>query len=97
MTRQDLELFLPTCGWLKDNYGHFKKTIETTKGTCNYRIKMQANSCRIEVQCHHEATEYSPASNSWVRVGGDFYSNIKLVEDGKKVVIGGTIIKRMGV
>lgn len=93
MTRTDLELFLPTAGWLKDTYDHFKKTVETTKGTRHYRIKMQANSCRIEVQCHHEATEYSPASNSYVRVGGDYYKNIRLVEDGKKVVIGGTILK----
>lgn len=47
---------------------------------------MQANSCRIEIRSDRE----------WMRVGGDFYKNIKLIEDEKKVVIGGTVIQRLG-
>lgn len=44
---------------------------------------MQDLSCRIEVQVRHEATEYSPAKNEWMRVGGDYYSKIVQLDDGR--------------
>lgn len=84
MFRQDLEKFLSSNGWTKDSYGHFKKG--------SYRVKMGKTSVRYEVACHHEASQYSPAKTSWVRIAGDYFNNIKAIEDGKRVVIGSKIL-----
>ena len=79
MKREQFEAVLVADGWKKDRFGHYQKTIRERK----YRVKMQDLSCRIEVQVRYEATEYSPAKNEWVRLGGDYYSKIVQLDDGR--------------
>lgn len=79
MKREQFEEILKAEGWEPDRFGHYQKTIRERK----YRVKMQDLSCRIEVQVRYEATEYSPAKNEWVRLGGDYYSKIVQLDDGR--------------
>lgn len=79
MKREQFEEILKADGWEMDRFGHYQKPIRERK----YRIKMQDLSCRIEVQVRHEASEYSPAKNEWVRWGGDYYSKIVQLDDGR--------------
>ena len=79
MKREQFEEILKADGWERDRFGHYHKTV----GERKYRIKMQDLSFRIEVQVRHEATEYSPAKNAWVRLGGDYYSKIVQLDDGR--------------
>ncbi len=51
-------------GWTVDSFGHAKKTVDGKV----YRYKFQAQTIRFEVQANHEATRYSTASKSWVRI-----------------------------
>ena len=88
MKRDALVAFLKELGWAVDKFDHLQKTI----GPKKYRVKLQATSCRLEVQIEHEATEYSKASKDWVRCGGDYYANIVEIENG--VRIGGHVFKR---
>ena len=73
MKREQFEAVLVADGWEKDRFGHYQKAIRERK----YRVKMQDLSCRIEV------TEYSLAKNEWVRLGGDYYSKIVQLDDGR--------------
>ena len=79
MKREQFEEVLKADGWELDRFGHYQKVIRERK----YRVKMQDLSCRIEVQVRYEATEYSPAKNEWVRWGGDYYSKIVQLDDGR--------------
>lgn len=79
MKREQFEEILKEDGWERDRFGHYHKTEHERK----YRIKMQDLSFRIEVQVRHEATEYSPAKNEWVRIGGDYYSRIIQMDNGR--------------
>lgn len=93
MKRKQFEEILKADGWEPDRFGHYQKTERKTtphpdhpEGIIRerkYRVKMQDLSCRVEVQVRHEATEYSPAKNEWVRLGGDYYSNIVQLDDGR--------------
>ena len=80
MKREQFEEILKADGWELDRFGHYHKT---GRGERKYRVKMQDLSCRIEVQIRLEATEYSPAKNEWVRLGGDYYSKIVQLDDGR--------------
>lgn len=86
--REALVAFLKDLGWMADKFGHLQKTI----GTKKYRVKLQATSCRIEIQIEYEATQYTKATKEWVRFGGDYYSNIAEIENG--IRIGRHIFKR---
>ena len=79
MKREQFEEILKADGWEIDRFGHYHKTVRRRK----YRVKLQDRSFRIEVQVRHEATEYSPAKNEWVRLGGDYYSKIVQLDDGR--------------
>lgn len=93
MKREQFEEILKASGWELDRFGHYQKTLRMTiphvdhpEGVIRerkYRVKMQRLSCRIEVQVRHEATEYSPAKNEWVRCGGDYYIKIVQLDDGR--------------
>lgn len=80
MKREQFEEILKAEGWELDRFGHYQKTNHWEH---KYRVKMQAQSCRIEVQIHYKATEYSPAKNKWVRLGGDYYSKLVQLDDGR--------------
>lgn len=93
MKREQFEEILKASGWELDRFGHYQKTLRRTIPHADYpdgiireykyRVKLQSLSCRIEVQVRHEATEYSPAKNEWVRVGGDYYSKIVQLKNGR--------------
>lgn len=93
MKREQFEEILKADGWEPDRFGHYHKTgqwrtrhVDHPEGVIRerkYRVKMQDLSCRIEVQIRLEATEYSPAKNEWVRLGGDYYSKIVQLDDGR--------------
>lgn len=88
MKREQFEAVLVADGWEKDRFGHYQKTIQKhiPEGVIHerkYRVKMQDLSCRIEVLIRYEATEYSPAKNEWARLGGDYYSKIVQLDDGR--------------
>lgn len=93
MKREQFEEILKADGWELDRFGHYHKTdrriiphVDHPEGIVRerkYRVKMQDLRCRIEVQVRHEATEYNPAKNEWVRWGGDYYSKIVQLDDGR--------------
>ena len=93
MKREQFEEILKADGWKLDRFGHYRKTVLKTIPHADhpemiirerkYRVKMQDLSCRIEVQVRYEATSYSPAKNEWIRIGGDYYSKIVQLDDGR--------------
>lgn len=101
MKREQIEEALLADGWTKDRFGHFQRTetrrrphVDHPEGVVfvtKLRIKMQATSLRVEVQVDHPALSYSPATKEWVRFGGDYYSKIVQLDDGR-VRIGSHII-----
>lgn len=74
MNKQEIMEGLVAAGWKKDRFGHLQ--LETGKN--KYRLKFQAISIRMEVQCKIPATLYSKAQNTWIKVGGGFYSKVEL-------------------
>lgn len=60
-------------GWTIDRFGHAKKTVDGKV----YRYKFQAHTIRFEVQVNHPASQYSPASKSWVRIKSLKYKKAK--------------------
>lgn len=93
MKREQFEEVLKADGWELDRFGHYQKTerktiphVDHPEGIIRerkYRVKMQDLSCRIEVQVRYAATEYSPAKNEWARLGGNYYSKIVQLDDGR--------------
>lgn len=81
--QQELIDMLTECGWKRDRFGHYQKDIpcrnSVTKEitSLRMRVKLQATSCRIEVQ------RKSDDSNQWIRFGGDYYINIVKLDDGR--------------
>jgi hypothetical protein len=70
-------------GWVEDKWGHLQKSVNTVLGLKEYRLKIQATSCRIEIRTRYAASIYSPARVEWVRIGGDYYKNMVDTLDGR--------------
>ena len=95
MKKEAFIKFMEALGWSLDRWGHLQKSITSRLPhvdypidrepfvTREYRIKLQATSCRIEIKTHHEATKYSPACSGWTRIGGDYYSKIVQLGDAR--------------
>lgn len=81
--RQELVDVLKAEGWEADRFGHFQKDVtrihrETKQPVIRHmRVKLQATSCRIEVQSRIND------QNEWIRVGGDYFTNIVKLDDGR--------------
>lgn len=81
--QQELIDVLKECRWEADRFGHYQKDVQrrnpVTKEIISrrMRVKLQATSCRIEVQTKIDN------SNQWIRLGGDYYTNIVKLEDGR--------------
>lgn len=92
MAPEKFTTFLQSLGWEQDKWGHLHKEVMLFKSGApaprNYRIKMQAISCRIEVQCIISATDYSSEQRMWVRVGGGYFKDIIELPDGR-IRVGG--------
>lgn len=81
--RQELVDVLKAEGWKADRFGHYQKDVQrrnpVTKEITSrcMRVKLQATSCRIELQSKVND------SNQWIRLGGDYYTNIVKLDDGR--------------
>lgn len=95
MKKEAFIKFMEALGWSLDRWGHLQKSVtrrlphvdypvgQEPLVTREYRVKLQATSCRIEIKVKHEATTYGSPGSSWVRVGGDYYSKIIQLDDGR--------------
>lgn len=89
--RQQLVDVLKADGWEQDRFGHMQKQITGKRldtgvtVTRRYRVKLQATSCRIEVKS--ELKNFDGGCD-WIRVGGDYYTNIVNLDDGR-IRVGG--------
>ena len=104
MDKAKLKTFLLGLGWAEDRFGHLQKTVtrkrpHVDKGEVThvrqYRIKLQDRSCRIEVQYEIGETQYNKAEKKWLRWGGDFYSKMVELPEGR-IRIGSYIFGKKG-
>ena len=73
MTRIELENWLSGRGYIRDQFGHYHKTLNGI----DYRFKMQDNSVRYERQAR------IIDHNEWLRIKSGYYKNLSITEDGK--------------
>ena len=73
MTRQKLENWLTNRGYVKDQFGHYHKTLNGK----NYRFKMQDNSTRYERQVR------IVDNNKWLRIKSGYYKNLSITSEDK--------------
>ena len=69
--------------WRADSFGHFQKTMVGKRSTGeavtkDYRVRMQATSCRVEVRSQPD----SQGKRSWIRVGGGYFKDFVTHPDG---------------
>lgn len=72
-----IESKLMNTGWVKDRWGHFKRTNDGEMT----RLKMQKSSIRYEVK----------NTTGWINLRSDYYKNVDVVKDG--IVIKGGVVK----
>lgn len=77
-TKQEIVKALEENKYEKDRWGNYQKPLKLHGVPRKVRVKLNDRSVRIELQIDHEATEYSKASKSWVRIGGGYYSECKV-------------------
>lgn len=83
---QELVDTLKADGWEQDRFGHMQKQISGKRRdtgatvTRQYRVKLQATSCRIEIKSDQKNFD---GGYDWIRVGGDYYTNIVKLDDGR--------------
>lgn len=83
---QELVDVLKADGWEQDRFGHMQKQITGKRRdtgatvTRQYRVKLQATSCRVEVKSEQKNFD---GGYDWIRVGGDYYTNIVKLDDGR--------------
>jgi hypothetical protein len=86
MTLDEIKQWLVSRDYHQDKYGHFQKTVTLKDGSSKvYRYKIQHVSIRKEVQCNHAASQYSPASKSWVRLASGYISQLS-INDKNQIV-----------
>ena len=71
MTRQELENWLIGRGYVKNQFGHYHKTLNGKE----YRFKMQDNSTRYERQAR------IVDHNEWLRIKSGYYKNLSITPD----------------
>ena len=85
MTPEGIKNFLTLCGWNLDKSGtHLTKTGPRH----SFRITFKQTCVRIE------AKSLVKVPSQWVKIGGSFYKNIKVHDDGR-MQIGGDFFKRV--
>lgn len=83
VTRDELVDFLKQCGWKTDRYGHLRNQITVKRKDTGervvreYRIKLQATSCRVELQA------LIGDHNEWLRLTGAYYKDVVRLPDGR--------------
>ena len=79
MTKQEFIKWAKSKGWAEDKFGHLKKEYNSKE----YRFKIQSILVRYEVKIHHEAGQYSPASNEWMRLRSGYLKDLRIASNGK--------------
>lgn len=85
MKLDELKTWFVTRGYTQDKYGHYRKTVTSGAKSSVYRYKIQDISIRKEVQVHHAANEYGPASNEWIRIASGYISKLSLNDKNQLV------------
>lgn len=65
--------------YVEDRWGNFRFVAKTGE---IYRIKLNAISLRVEAQINYDASQYSPASKSWMKLRRFYYKDITNREYG---------------
>jgi hypothetical protein len=73
----------------EDRFSNFK----FTSGDKQYRVKLNTNSLRIETLAEYEASLYSPASKSWMKLTGSYYKDVERCGNGLLFVKTGRVFK----
>ncbi len=84
----DIKNFVKTMGYVEDRWGNLKKEANGKI----FRFKFQATSVRFE---SGHRSEYD-GKLVWVKIGGDYYKNIRWHFDGR-LVIGSKIFGKRAV
>jgi hypothetical protein len=79
MKEADIRAQLVLRGWSEDRYGSMRKSLTVDGETRDYRVKFNDISCRYEVQ----TGVLSDGTRHWIRIGGGYYSDSILFEDGR--------------
>lgn len=74
----DIKNFVKTVGYVEDRWGNLKKEANGKI----FRFKFQATSVRFE---SGHRSEYD-GKMMWVKIGGDYYKNIRWHFDGRLVI-----------
>lgn len=72
MTKEKVAKILEDSGYTADRWGNY--VFE--RGVTKYRIKLQARTVRIEKRVHMST------HNEWFRIGGGFYKDVHVINDG---------------
>jgi hypothetical protein len=81
MDQQEIKDFLlNNTNCTEDRYGNLRYTTEYHK---EYRLVFKDKAVRFETSVLHEATQYSPASKSWIKLDGAYYKDIIFYKDGR--------------
>jgi hypothetical protein len=76
--KTELKQWLERHNWIADNYGNYRKS-ENGKV---YRMKLQDNSLRYEVQITLTGYNNKPV-HEWLRIKSGYYKNLSINADGK--------------
>jgi len=81
MKAQEIKSFiLSNSTFTEDRYGNLRKTANNGK---EYRLVFKDKVVRFETSVHHAATDYSPASKSWIKLDGAYYKDVAITADGR--------------
>jgi hypothetical protein len=90
MTKQEVKEALRSSVKLtEDRFSNFKFTSDGKQ----YRVKLNANSLRVETLVEYEASLYSPASKSWMKLVGSYYKDIERRDNGLLFAKTGSVFK----
>lgn len=85
ITVEEIKAYMKNLGYVEDRYGNLRKE----SGGKIYRFKFQDISVRFEHGYHSEID----GKLKWVKVGGDYFKNIRWHEDGR-LIIGSKIFRK---
>lgn len=82
MTLAELYAWAQRHGYVRDSWGHCKKSTDKAE----YRIKVQSKSWRWEKKVHVAHT-YGPDQNIWVRLESAYFGQSHIDPETDKLVV----------
>ncbi len=73
MTKEQLEQWLVSKGYIKDKFGHYQREINGN----TYRFKLTSISARYERKAR------IVDHNEWLRIGSSYYKGLRITSAGK--------------